>query len=73
MPGRNDDQFIEKSDSDNEVFFVGNHLIFNNTQKAVISIINARTYMNVNKTDTIHNPWHKLMGKIFEELLWNMN
>jgi hypothetical protein len=29
--------------------------------------------MNVNKTDTIHNPWHKLLGKIFEELLTPVN
>ena len=25
--------------------------------------------MNVNKTDTRHNLWHKLLGKVFEELL----
>jgi hypothetical protein len=26
-----------------------------------------------NKTDTRHNPWHKLLGKIFEELLTPLN
>jgi hypothetical protein len=29
--------------------------------------------MNVNKTDTRHNLWHKLLGKVFEELLTPVN
>jgi hypothetical protein len=29
--------------------------------------------MNVNKTDTRRNLWHKLLGKIFEELLTPVN